>query len=280
MRSPASVLAILGSIALLVPICGFAPDPAEVPAVPILVTAAPVYEPLAELRGRERFPQGAQLLIVRDGKAEPLVSDFAATADANVSFDGESVLFAGKKTSGDRWQIWEMTLKNHSVRKVITTPTDAERPLYLPGWRMVYALRTPSGFQLQSVEDGHPPAYIPLNPTTGPGPLSLSYTQANAFPADVLRDGRILFEAGFPLAWDRRRSCISSTPTARASSRTAAITAWRAGAASSWPRAMWCLRTVLRWRGSLRLWRTRSGSQRRVVSTQERLWRLRWASGW
>ncbi len=199
MRLPARVLAILGSFALLVPICGFAPDPAEAPAVPVIVTAAPVYEPLAELRGHERFPKGAQLLIVRNGKSEQLIPGFAATADANVSFDAETVLFAGKKASGDPWQIWELKLKDHSVRKVITTATDAERPFYLPGWRMVYALRTPRGFQLQSVEDGHPPAYIPLNPTTGPGPLALSYTQANAFPADVLRDGRILFEAGFPL---------------------------------------------------------------------------------
>jgi len=199
MRSPARVLAILGSLSFLVPLCGFAPDAAKAPAVPIIVTAAPVYVPLAELRGGERFPKGAQLLIVRDGKSEPLVTGFAATADANVSFDGETVLFAGKKIAADPWQIWELTLKDRSVRQVITTPTDAERPFYLPGWRMVYALRTPKGFQLETVEDGHKPTYVPLNPTTPPGPLALSYMQSSAFPVDVLKDGRILFESGFPL---------------------------------------------------------------------------------
>jgi hypothetical protein len=199
MRSPARVLAILGSLSLLVPLCGFSPDAAKAPVVPIIVTAAPVYVPLAELRGGERFPKGAQLLIVRDGKSEPLVTGFAATADANVSFDGETVLFAGKKAAADPWQIWELTLKDHSVRQVITTPTDAERPFYLPGWRMVYALRTPRGFQLETVEDGHKQTYIPMNPTTPPGPLALSYMQSSAFPVDVLKDGRILFEAGFPL---------------------------------------------------------------------------------
>jgi hypothetical protein len=164
------------------------------------VTAAPVYEPLAELRGRERFPQGAQLLVVRDGKAVPLVEGFAATADADVSFDGKSVLFAGKQASGDLWQIWELTLENRSVRKVITTATDAERPFYLPGGRMVWAQRVPWGFQLESAEDGHPPAHThALNPTAGPGVLPLTYVQGSAFPAGVLADGRILFEAGFPL---------------------------------------------------------------------------------
>jgi hypothetical protein len=199
MRFPARVPAILGSIALLILICGFAFGPAQIPTVPVIVTAAPVYEPLAELRGRERFPQGAQLLVVRDGKAEPLVAGFAATADADVSFDGKSVLFAGKQAAADPWQIWELTLENRAVRKVVATATDAERPLYLPGGRMVWAERTPWGFQLESAEDGHAPVHTPQNPTAGPGVLPLTYTQTSAFPADVLADGRILFEAGFPL---------------------------------------------------------------------------------
>ena len=199
MRFPARVPAILGSIALLILICGFAFGPAQIPTVPVIVTAAPVYEPLAELRGRERFPQGAQLLVVRDGKAEPLVAGFAATADADVSFDGKRVLFAGKQAAADPWQIWELTLENRAVRKVVATATDAERPLYLPGGRMVWAERTPWGFQLESAEDGHAPVHTPQNPTAGPGVLPLTYTQTSAFPADVLADGRILFEAGFPL---------------------------------------------------------------------------------
>ncbi|HUD73558.1 MAG TPA: hypothetical protein VMQ76_00690, partial [Terracidiphilus sp.] len=161
MRFPARVPAILGSIALLILICGFAFGPAQIPTVPVIVTAAPVYEPLAELRGRERFPQGAQLLAVRGGKAEPLVAGFAATADADVSFDGKSVLFAGKQAAADPWQIWELTLENRAVRKVVATATDAERPLYLPGGRMVWAERTPWGFQLESAEDGHAPVHTP-----------------------------------------------------------------------------------------------------------------------
>jgi hypothetical protein len=203
MKFPARVLVVAASAVCLLPVCGFlsdAPRSAKIDAE-IIVTAAPVYEPLAALRGKERFPKGAELLLVHDGKAEPLVAGFAASADANVSYDGKTVLFAGKKDAGDPWQIWELTLADRSVRKVVATATDAERPFYLPGWRMVYALRTPKGFQLESVEDGHTPTYVPLNPTTAPGALPLSYLQASAFPADVLADGRILFESGFPLGF-------------------------------------------------------------------------------
>jgi len=199
MRFPAKFLATAASIGLLLPVCGFLRDAAQAPSADIIVTAAPVYEPLAALRGGERFPKGAQLMLVHAGKAEPLVTGFAASADANISFDGKTVLFAGKQAASDPWQIWELTLANHSLRKLIATTTDAVRPFYLPGGRMIWAQRAPWGFQLESAEDGHLPGYTFLNPTAGPGVLPLTYTQASAFPADVLADGRILFEAGFPL---------------------------------------------------------------------------------
>ena len=81
------------------------------------MTSAPAYDGTAALRGEERFPRGAQLLLVKDGSAAPLVEGFAASADANVSFDAERVLFAGKKSAGDPWAIWELTLSDHSLRK-------------------------------------------------------------------------------------------------------------------------------------------------------------------
>lgn len=190
-------------LAALIPICGFACRGANAPAPQfgsdIIVTAAPVYVPLAELHGQERFPKGAQLLLVHAGRPEPLIVGFAATADANVSFDAQTVLFSGKQNAGDPWQIWELTLKDRSVRKVISTIGDAERPFYLPGGRMVWAQRTPNGFQLQSSPDGHPADGTQWNPTAGPGILPLTYSHGNAFPAYVLCDGRILFEAGYPL---------------------------------------------------------------------------------
>jgi hypothetical protein len=87
----------------------------------IIVTAAPAYEPLAALRGGERFPKGAQLLLVHAGKAEPLVAGFAAFSNANISFDGKTALFTGKQTESDSWQISELALADRSARKLIAT---------------------------------------------------------------------------------------------------------------------------------------------------------------
>jgi hypothetical protein len=199
MRLTLAALVIAAPVALILsPVFGLTPDAERAAPPDFIVTAAPAYVPLAELRGQERFPKGAQLLLVHAGKAEPLLTGFRASADASVSFDGQTVLFAGKRSAGDPWQIWELALKDRSVRQVMVTATDAERPLYLPGGRIVWAQRTAAGFQMQSGEDGRPTPNF-LNPTAGPGMLPLTYTRTSTFPADVLRDGRILFEAGFPL---------------------------------------------------------------------------------
>jgi hypothetical protein len=199
MRPRARLLIGLACVALFLPICGFAPDPSRKLGADVIVTAAPAYDPLAALHGGERFSRGAHLLLLHEGKAEPLVPYFAASADANVSFDAKTVLFAGRKAASDPWSIWELTLADRTVRQVTTDSADAIRPMYLPGWRLVYALQTAHGFQLRSARLIDSKA---LDQIEGPGTqavLPLSYMNASAIPADVLADGRILFESGFPL---------------------------------------------------------------------------------
>jgi hypothetical protein len=172
---------------LLILLCGFTTGTANVPSLPVVVTSAPAYDPLAALHGADRFPKGAQLLLVRDGKAEPLLPEFAASADASVSFDAKTVLFSGKKAATDPWQIWEVTLADHSVRHVTAGSADAVRPLHLPGRRLVFARKSAQSFQIVAAD------------LDGNNELPLTYLAANALPADVLADGRILFEAGYPL---------------------------------------------------------------------------------
>jgi hypothetical protein len=197
------MLAVAASIALLVPICAFGPQAANSASrgvdTDFIVTAAPVYRPLAALRGGERFPKGAHLLLVHAGNAEPLLDGFAASADANISFDGKKVLFSGKQSATDPWQIWELTLENHSLRKLISGNGDAIRPFYLPAGRLVYARKTDRGFHLEAAgSDGQSPL-APIDAGAELKLLSLSYLPGNAIPEDVLLDGRILFASGFPL---------------------------------------------------------------------------------
>lgn len=194
---------MIAFVLCLIPVHGRGPVMAQgasaVVDADLIVTAAPVYAPLAALRGGERFPKGTQLLLVHAGHAEPLVTGFAATADANVSFDGARVLFAGKQAAGDDWQIFELTLKDHAVRKLIAGEGDAIRPFYLPGGRLVYARRTALGFRLEAAGKDGGLLDAPVDASAGEAVLPLSYVPGNSVPADVLLDGRILFESGFPL---------------------------------------------------------------------------------
>ena len=189
--SPGAIAAAFSSFFIAV-FCGFSKDTATVPDVPIVVTSAPAYDPLAALRGADRFAKGAQLLVVRGDRTELLIPNFAATADASVSFDAKTILFSGKKTAGDPWQIWELTLADHAVRQVTAGSADAVRPLYLPGRRLVFARRSAQGgFQLVAAG------------LDGKDELPLTYMAASAMPTDVLADGRILFESGFPLGSEK-----------------------------------------------------------------------------
>ncbi len=155
----------------------------------VIFTAAPVYESLAGLHGKERFPRGAQLMVLRAGRAEPLVPGLAESADASVSFDGKAVLFAGKKQAGDLWGIWTIALGGGEPQHVLAGATDLIRPMWMPGGRIVYARRGPEGFALETAAvDG-----------VGSEVQKLSFLPGNFIPDDVLRDGRVLFESGFPL---------------------------------------------------------------------------------
>ncbi len=154
---------------------------------PVIFTAAPVYESLAALHGGERFPNGAELMVLRSGRLQEFVPGFAASADASVSFDTKMVLFAGKKTAGDPWQIWQIPVDGGSPQPVLAGETDLIRPLWMPDKGFVYARREADGFTLERAG------------LDGSGALQLTYLPGNFIPDDVLRDGRVLFESGFPL---------------------------------------------------------------------------------
>jgi Hydrazine synthase alpha subunit middle domain len=163
-----------------------------------LYTVAKVYQPLAWMHGDDRFPSGATIFIHESSvhesiRSRALLPTFAASADPAVSFDGERILFAAKRKTGDPWQIWEMSLADgdDNARQITSGKDDCIRPLYLPGDRIVYAQKTQGRFWIASAD------------LTGRNVLPLTYGPANFLPSDVLRDGRILFEAGYPLGSDK-----------------------------------------------------------------------------
>ncbi len=154
----------------------------------IVFTAANAFNSEAWIRGGERFPVGANLWT-RDNKGQrQLFPAFAASADPNVSFDGTRILFAGKKHAGDRWQIWEAASNGAQPKQITHCKDECVRPFYLPDSRIVFSERKASRFVIETA---------PLSKSEDATPLT--FIPGNVFPTDVLRDGRVLFEAVYPL---------------------------------------------------------------------------------
>ena len=163
------------------------PGGQSAPAFSYIYTQALRYDPDATLRGGERFPAGATLQVVANGVKRELAPGFAASADAAVSFDGRRVLFAGKRKASEPWRIWETELQGSAPHRISSEDgqEDAIAPFYLPGDNIVYAERTPAGFQLMRMA------------LRGGGSLQLTYGPGTHIASDVLLDGRILYEARF-----------------------------------------------------------------------------------
>jgi hypothetical protein len=142
-----------------------------------IFTSTPRYEPKAWLGGHDRFPLGAKLVALEGGTLRQLASGFYAAADASVSYDAARVLFSGKRSANDHWQVWEADLQGGPPRQITHCDTDCVSPLYLPDLGFVFS----RGDALEVTEAGGKTHRI----TFAPG---------RYLTDDVLRDGRILFE--------------------------------------------------------------------------------------
>jgi hypothetical protein len=187
-------VAVLSLVIVIGCMIGFAPTSivlssgSDSPA--LLFTVTKRYEPLAWMRGADRFSSDASI-FAQDARARhPLIPNFAASSDPTVSFDGKSALFSGKQKTQDHWEIWEVALTGGAARRVTLCAEDCIRPFYLPDNRVVYAKKIGVRFVIEAAD-------LAQGKT-----VQLTYGPGNSLPTEVLRDGRILFEATYPLATD------------------------------------------------------------------------------
>lgn len=161
---------------------------ASAPSSAFLYTEAPEYDVQAMLVGGQRFPGGAVVKVFSGGVSRPLAPSLATSADAAVSPDAKYALVSGKQKPDQPWQIWEVPLAGGPPREVTFGAEDCIRPFYAAERKVVYARKTPRGFQIE------------IAPLEGNNPLRLTWLAGNFLPDGVMRDGRVLFEAAFPSA--------------------------------------------------------------------------------
>jgi hypothetical protein len=80
---------------------------------------------------RASFGDGARLLLVfPDGSVRVLTRGFYGACDAEVSFDAERILFAGKRGASDNWNIYEVRLDGSHLGQITKNLGDCRSPAY------------------------------------------------------------------------------------------------------------------------------------------------------
>lgn len=150
----------------------------------------------------DRYIDGSQILLLRssNSKAINLTSGFTAAVDPDISFDAKTIVFSGKKSSQDHWQIWRMDADGSNKKQITKSNRDCFSPVHAgtrfylndpqPTPQIIY-VGAEHGWQNQ---DGRGPAFA-LYGTDPDGESThrLTFNLNNDFSPDILPNGRIVF---------------------------------------------------------------------------------------
>jgi hypothetical protein len=136
---------------------------------------------------------GSQILRLTPGsngrKTRNLTSGFFAACDPAVSFDGRTILFAGKHKQGDHWQIWRMDPDGGKKKQITSGDGDCVSPIFVgslfhlddkaPTRKIVYQ------------KDNH----LFTSNLDGKNPCRITFSPYPEYEPDVLPNGRLVFSS-------------------------------------------------------------------------------------
>jgi hypothetical protein len=135
-----------------------------------------------------------------DGQTTVLAQEFAAAKDPSVSFDGRTILFAGRPSQEDRWQIWRIDDDGSNLVTILADDGNATAPLHV-GSLFHLDDERPSG-RFVYLSDAHGWG----DPVTGKAATALysadldgnnrrriSFNIGSDLAPDVLGNGRLVF---------------------------------------------------------------------------------------
>jgi len=135
-----------------------------------------------------RYLPGARIREIspdKPGSSRILTKDFFSACFPDISYDGKSMIFAGQKSEGDTWQIWEMDLGKGKYRQITSSTEDCTDPAYLPAGRLVFSKRTLN----DTVKNSHCLYVCNIN---GSGLQQITFSPQSMFATSVLKDGRLI----------------------------------------------------------------------------------------
>jgi hypothetical protein len=145
-----------------------------------------------------RYPSGSRVVLMEEPfdpkRVQVLSEGLVAAGDPVVSYDGQSVFFAGKTSAASEWQIYEVLLRGGRPRVLTSVPGGAMNPALLPDGSFVFASPVPKIGGTNSSQQ--PSALYAQSP--GGQPRRLTFNSRSITGPTVFSDGRILFVSSGP----------------------------------------------------------------------------------
>jgi hypothetical protein len=157
---------------------------------------------------RADLGDGARIVRLAAPDASPVVltDGFYGAADPDVSFDGQRMLFAGKRTEDDPWNVFEMRLDGSEPRQITHCSADCRHPVYQGTTYRIVADHPWRELTFVSDAAGELDEFGEMRSTSlysvrsdGSGMRRLTFNPSSDLDPAVLPDGRLVFSS-----WQRR----------------------------------------------------------------------------
>lgn len=121
-----------------------------------------------------------------DDQPHVLTDGFYAARAPELSCDAHYIIFSGKKTQGEPWQIWKMNIGNKKAEKIFDCKVDCTDPAFLPDGHIVYSKMIDIGKELKGFA-------LFTCATDGTGHRQITFHPHDDLMSSIMQDGRILF---------------------------------------------------------------------------------------
>jgi hypothetical protein len=150
----------------------------------------------------DRYIANSRIVTLPSASSSPtnLTPEFYSASDPDVSFDGKSIIFTGKKTEKDHWQIWRMNIDGSQKQQIshgnsdCITPVHAGSRFYLndpkPTPQIIY---TGMADGWENVHDSESIFALYGMDLEGKSVKRITFNLYSDFSPEVLPNGRIVF---------------------------------------------------------------------------------------
>jgi len=149
------------------------------------------------------LPLGSRIILYDPDKPEDrpvnLSTGFVAAQDPEVYFDGEKILFSGRLTESDSWDLWQVRLDGSELQRLVDQPGHDFQPVYTgclntlndPEFDQILFVSTEAE---QLTEDGSEKATALYTcKLDGSYVHRVSYNLSSDFDPYILQDSRVVF---------------------------------------------------------------------------------------